>query len=112
MQETGFYHTGNATPEPCLSPKNNNLMKKQTNAKKPFFAHFLEDQNLSGSETEAVQGGQTLKYPSDLEEHTSKVTDLDGGPIHVTLKVPSDSDEAHTNKYPSDGDDDIINLPA
>lgn len=70
-------------------------MKKETTGAKPFFAHFLEDQNLSGSETAAVQGGATLKFPSDWEDHTGRITDiLDGGPIHVTLKVPSDSDEA------------------
>lgn len=69
-------------------------MKKETqSAKKPFFAHFLEDQNLSGSETDAVQGGATLKYPSDREDNTSRTTDIAGGG-YVTLKVPSDSDEA------------------
>ncbi len=67
-------------------------MKKENQcAKKPFFAHFLEDQNLS--DTETVQGGATLKYPSDQEESTSRTTDVTGGG-YVTLKVPSDSDEA------------------
>jgi len=48
--------------------------------KKPFFARFLEAQEL-----ENVQGGirppyQTMKFPSDSDEH-------------VTMKYPSDSDE-------------------
>lgn len=51
-------------------------MKKQDkDKKKPFFARYLEAQEL-----EAVTGGRTGKYPSDL-------------------------DEAQTMKYPSDGDD-------
>lgn len=43
--------------------------------KKPFFARYLETQEL-----EQVQGGATKKFPSD-------------------------GDEAQTQKYPSDGDD-------
>ncbi|MDF5711282.1 MAG: microviridin/marinostatin family tricyclic proteinase inhibitor [Nostoc sp. S4] len=73
----------------------------------PFFARFLEGQSfedLSDEESEALSGGkcgvtkkkadevaQTLKFPSDQED--------------ATKKAPSDSDEAYTNKYPSDGDD-------
>ena len=72
------------------------MQKETQSAKKPFFAHFLEDQNLSGPETAAVQGGATLKYPSDWEDNTSRTTDVidgGGGGGHVTMKVPSDSDE-------------------
>jgi hypothetical protein len=69
-------------------------MKKETKSiQKPFFAHFLEDQDLSGPEKDAVQGGATLKYPSDREDNTSRTADDTGGG-YVTLKVPSDSDEA------------------
>jgi len=58
-------------------------MKKQDRkSKKPFFARYLESQQL-----EEVTGG---KWP----------------PPVVTLKYPSDDDEATTMKYPSDGDDD------
>lgn len=70
--------------------------------KKPFFANFLENQ-LSGEEQNAVQGGagtdkladtyQTLKYPSDQE-------DGPGGSTKPTLDV------VVTMKYPSDGDED------
>lgn len=51
---------------------------KKTAPKKPYFARFLEHQELS-----EVQGGWpvvTLKYPSDVDEN-------------VTLKYPSDDDE-------------------
>lgn len=55
-------------------------MKKEEakSKKKPFFARYLESQEL-----EAVTGGKgfvTLKYPSDKDEDT-------------TMKYPSDSDE-------------------
>jgi hypothetical protein len=52
---------------------------KEKPKKKPFFARYLEAQEL-----EKVAGGGpiTLKYPSDKEEHDQ------------------------TMKYPSDGDDD------
>lgn len=52
-------------------------MKKNA-PKKPYFARFLEHQELSD-----VQGGGPLvthKYPSDVDED-------------VTLKYPSDDDE-------------------
>lgn len=72
----------------------------------PFFARFLDGQNveeISDEESEGVSGGckvQTLKYPSDNE---------DGGV--VTKKYPSDNDEyAVTLKYPSDGDDDVTTI--
>lgn len=52
---------------------------KKTAPKKPFFARFLESQELA-----RVEGGggpfQTQKYPSDVDEN-------------VTLKYPSDDDE-------------------
>jgi hypothetical protein len=71
--------------------------------KQPFFAQFIEAQELSNEETLNVSGGRrrppifvTLKYPSDDDE---------GG--MVTLKYPSDDDEGImvTLKYPSDNDE-------
>lgn len=59
------------------------MKKKDAKSKKPFFARYLESQQL-----EQVTGGQD-KWP----------------PV-VTLKYPSDDDEETTMKYPSDGDDD------
>ena len=53
------------------------MQKKPT--KKPFFARFLESQELA-----KVEGGATLKYPSDRDED-------------VTLKYPSDGDEDSSN---------------
>ncbi len=55
-------------------------MDKKTNL--PFFARFLESQEL---------------------EH------VNGGRGNVTLKYPSDNDEAVTMKYPSDGDEAVDN---
>jgi hypothetical protein len=59
--------------------KKNTADKAQQAGRKPFFARFLEAQEL-----EQAAGGrgvfQTLKYPSDRDED-------------VTLKYPSDRDE-------------------
>ena len=55
--------------------------------KKPFFARFLESQELS----EVTGAGHN---------HTSKHKD-----VVQTEKYPSDSDEFQTLKYPSDGDE-------
>jgi hypothetical protein len=61
--------------------------------KKPFFARYLENQQLD----EVVGGSiaKTTKYPSDTDEYQ-------------TMKYPSDDDETVTLKYPSDGDDDVV----
>lgn len=53
-------------------------MSQSPMKQKPFFARLLEQQ---GNEPEA-----------------------EGGP-QITLKFPSDSDEAETKKYPSDSDE-------
>lgn len=64
------------------------MKKQQDPKKKPFFARYLEGQDLEG-----VRGGLspfvTLKYPSDKE---------DGG---------GGGGDPVTQKYPSDGDDDL-----
>lgn len=52
------------------------MKKDETKKKKPFFARYLE-----GQELEAVTGGATMKYPSDKDEE------------HQTQKYPSDGDE-------------------
>lgn len=76
-------------------------MKKASGFQQPFFVKFLENQLKKEAETN-VQGGATLKYPSDLEEAE-------------TNKYPSDqeddrtkpaADVPHTDKYPSDNDED------
>ncbi|MGS2762102.1 microviridin/marinostatin family tricyclic proteinase inhibitor [Sinomicrobium sp. M5D2P9] len=75
------------------------MKKENKSLKKPFFANFLEHQ-VSGEEQESVQGGATLKFPSDQEEDgsgttstiTKPVLDQDGGG-DVTQKFPSDDDE-------------------
>ena len=82
----------------------------------PFFARFLESQNieeLSEEDMEAAAGGKgrrrskcngggigvTEKYPSDQE---------DGGDV-TTAKYPSDAEDGGdvmvTMKYPSDNED-------
>ena len=60
-------------------------MSKKDKSNKPFFARYLE-----GQELEQVTGG--AKPPK--------------WPPQQTLKYPSDDDEEATMKYPSDGDDD------
>jgi Serine endopeptidase inhibitors len=75
---------------------------KQQKKQSPYFAKFLESQQIT-NKTEVAGGGdptaplqdlvQTQKYPSDVE-------DL------VSLKYPSDEDENNvTLKYPSDDDE-------
>lgn len=64
-------------------------MKTHDGLKKPFFDRFLEHQ-LEEKERLEIQGGATLKYPSDKEDglYTKPVLD-----IEHTLKYPSDGDE-------------------
>jgi hypothetical protein len=52
------------------------MKKEEKTKKKPFFARYLETQEL-----DAVAGGGTLKYPSDKDE------------MNQTQKYPSDGDE-------------------
>lgn len=61
-----------------MKPANEQGQTGEQESRKPFFARYLE-----GQELEAVAGGgkTTLKYPSDGDEY-------------VTMKYPSDSDEA------------------
>jgi hypothetical protein len=66
-------------------------MEKKT-PQKPFFARFLESQEL-------VRASGARHRPVHTTKHTDVVT---------TLKYPSDDDEYVTLKYPSDGDDDVI----
>lgn len=59
--------------------KKNVTEKGTQEGRKPFFARLLETQEL-----EEAAGGR---------------------PVLVTLKYPSDGDEAYTLKYPSDRDE-------
>jgi hypothetical protein len=111
------------------SSKLKTLAKKQTalgvdapqaqQAKQPFFARFLEQQNR-GDEvhvgaTPDDGGGMmvTMKYPSDNEDGGGNVGDGgDAGDI-TTAKFPSDAEDSGdggvgdvvTEKYPSDAED-------
>ncbi len=63
--------------------------------RKPFFARYLETQELANVGGSRPQ--QTMKYPSDWDDA-------------VTMKYPSDDDESsldrcYTTKYPSDSDE-------
>jgi hypothetical protein len=65
-------------------------MKK--NKQKPFFATFLENQ-IDDKQARTAQGGDspyvTLKYPSDKEDaYTKPAAD-----VLQTMKYPSDNDE-------------------
>lgn len=53
----------------------------------PFFVRFLEGQ-----------------------EYPQVQADVKAGPRWGTTKAPSDIDEVHTMKYPSDGDDDYPSI--
>lgn len=65
-------------------------MKEKTK-KKPFFARYLEAQELA--EVTGGGGPVTQKYPSDQEDAQ-------------TMKYPSDKEEYdQTMKYPSDDDE-------
>ena len=62
-------------------------MKKETNERaEPFFARYLEGQDLPGVKTNVKAGATTLKFPSDLDDHQD-----------VTQKYPSDNDEGSTS---------------
>ena len=73
--------------------------------KMPFFARFLEAQEL-----DAVSGGaktppyQTMKYPSDGDDHLPETT----AAVSPTTS-PVKDDVVVTLKYPSDGDDHLGN---
>ena len=56
--------------------------KNLSSSELPFFARYLEGQDYPSAQTDVKAG-----FP--------------GG----TQKTPTDIDEAHTMKYPSDGDD-------
>ena len=102
-----------------MSEKNKNLDSHAV----PFFARYLEGQyceDLSEEEMDEVHGGlskrekikidpshpkdivMTMKYPSDNEDSSPRPPS-----IGMTRKYPSDTDEAVTNKFPSDGDDEL-----
>jgi hypothetical protein len=73
--------------------------------KTPFFARFLESQQLK--EASGALTFYTLKYPSDSDEGGVTLKYPSDSETAVTLKFPSDSDEggAVTLKYPSDSDE-------
>lgn len=93
--------------------------KKAAKPKLPFYATLLSKQETTGLKATSKDNDsiQTKKYPNDEADvvykneagrvaafpgaMTSKRTDQ----VVVTLKYPSDSDEAITMKYPSDDDE-------
>lgn len=56
-------------------------MEEKDLKKSPFFAQLLEKQ-IEQEEEAQVEGGRTIKYPSDLDE---------------TMKYPSDNDEVYSD---------------
>jgi len=66
-------------------------MKNKNSKKKPFFASFLEKQ-LKDPET--VKGGSGIITNPTIDAATTKPT----------------QDLAQTQKYPSDGDDDVQSI--
>lgn len=77
-------------------------MKKVTGKQQPFFAKFLENQLQKEAENN-IQAGATLKYPSDIEDESKKYpSDQEDDTTKPAL------DQYHTDKYPSDNDEDKI----
>ncbi len=56
--------------------------------RKPFFARYLENQELATVGGGSTDPDQTMKYPSDSEDVVP-----DRPPLHNTRKYPSDTDE-------------------
>ncbi|HEV7891870.1 MAG TPA: microviridin/marinostatin family tricyclic proteinase inhibitor [Pyrinomonadaceae bacterium] len=67
----------------------------------PFFARFLEDQHAADAKAMAGPMHQTLKYPSDRDE------DIDPYVIPVNLEAAATNagPSRMTLKYPSDRDE-------
>ena len=76
------------------------MKDQKANGKQPFFAQFLESQvkNLAGE----VEGGQGGK-----QSLTSIVTDSITNPSFDAATSPA-KDGHQTMKYPSDGDDTVL----
>ncbi|REC49401.1 microviridin/marinostatin family tricyclic proteinase inhibitor [Chryseobacterium pennipullorum] len=79
-------------------------MENKNSKKKPFFATFLEKQV---KEPEAVKGGTVTSLVRDTA--TSVIKD------HITTTALEDSVTTHANdnvtmKYPSDGDEDVLDV--
>jgi hypothetical protein len=66
----------------------------------PFFARFLEDQHAADARAMAGPMHQTLKYPSDRDE------DIDPyAPVHLEAAPTNAGPSRQTLKYPSDRDE-------
>jgi hypothetical protein len=72
-------------------------MKNNNSKKKPFFASFLEKQV---KDPETVKGGTDMSIPE---------RDAITKPTIDTVTSPK-ADLQHTMKYPSDGDEDTVQL--
>jgi hypothetical protein len=95
--------------------------KKTATPKLPFYAQLLTKQAASGLKATNKENDsmQTEKYPNDEADVLYKneagmvysfagdVTGKRKDQVVVTLKYPSDTDEAVTMKYPSD-DDEVV----
>lgn len=93
--------------------------KKAAKPKIPFYATLLSRQDASGLKATSKENDsfQTEKYPNDEADVVYKkeagnvysfpgaMTSKKKDQVIVTLKYPSDTDEAVTLKYPSDGDE-------
>lgn len=96
--------------------------KKAAAPKLPFYAQLLTNQETSRLKATNKDNDsmQTEKYPNDEADVVYKneagnvysfagaVTSKKKDQVVITLKYPSDSDEAVTMKYPSDTDEDIV----
>ena len=66
----------------------------------PFFARFLEDQHADDAKQMSGPMHQTLKYPSDRDEDIDPYV-----PVHLEAAADQRGAFAQTLKYPSDRDE-------
>lgn len=101
-------------------------VKKPAAPKVPFYAQLLSKQESAQLKATSKENDsfQTEKYPNDEADVIYKqeagqvysfagvVTSKKKDQVVVTLKYPSDADEAVTMKYPSDDDEVILSAEA
>ena len=66
----------------------------------PFFARFLEDQHGDAAKQMGGPVHQTLKYPSDRDEDIDPYV-----PVHLEAAATNAGPSRMTLKYPSDRDE-------
>ena len=108
------------------SPVKKAATAKTPALKVPFYAHLLTKQDTEKlkATNKTSDSLQTEKYPNDTADVVYKkeagnvfsfpgaATSARRDQVVITLKFPSDNDEALTLKYPSDKDEIILSIEA